>query len=615
MGFKKIIFIGILLCIFMIGSACACENVTSDNSHDEMLSNVESQAISESQDDGLQLNGGEDDLAQVNDENILENPTGTEELHIDAKLDSEYVLNNYDYFFYVDIPKSVAKDVSIFIDGNLTDLKIDPVIEEEPLVEFNLLKLGLSAGKHNLTFSYPGNDKYAPTNKTYDLNVVNFKAFIPKTNWGDENRIMILLSDYSKGTITVIVDNVVKSKFNTEKYDFEDGISMPSVGYGTHDVEVKYDGILGSYSTKGKYVKSYIEIGIEEGSQNEWNDMWVNIFGEHGFSQQVTVKIAGKSFKVKVNHGDGSVTIPKSLLKIGKNKITLSYSGDKKFPAYSKTVVFNVIPKITPSNTVAFNDENECFVVDFPSGTKASYVFYEVTESPEGFNVFTQIKSGSVNSRIVYLPKLTVGSHILYFKYTTSDGFTYGDYFNVLVKKNTVGFKSGISKKTISFGKEVKVNIKSPKLKANAYIYVDGKKVKSLSLKKGTASAKVQILSQGKHKIKVYVRSGKNFYSKVYIVTVKKPTSLLTLKNVKVKKSAKKLVLKATLKKPNKKAISGKKVAFKFKGKTYKAKTNNKGVAKVTIKKSVLNKLKVGKTVNYQVTYQYTLKKSVKVKK
>ncbi len=72
--------------------------------------------------------------------------------------------------------------------------------------------------------------------------------------------------------------------------------------------------------------------------------------------------------------------------------------------------------------------------------------------------------------------------------------------------------------------------------------------------------------------------------------------------------------MKSTLK--GKKPIKGKKLTFKFKGKTYKAKTNKKGIAKITVKKSVLKKLKVGKKVKYQVTYlKVTVKKSVKVKK
>jgi hypothetical protein len=93
-----------------------------------------------------------------------------------------------------------------------------------------------------------------------------------------------------------------------------------------------------------------------------------------------------------------------------------------------------------------------------------------------------------------------------------------------------------------------------------------------------------------------------------------KVKQVLKLAKVKVKKSAKKLVIKATLK--GKKPIKGKKLTFKFNGKTYTSKTNNKGIAKITINKSVLKKLKVGKKVKYQVTYlKDTVKQSVKVNK
>jgi hypothetical protein len=137
---------------------------------------------------------------------------------------------------------------------------------------------------------------------------------------------------------------------------------------------------------------------------------------------------------------------------------------------------------------------------------------------------------------------------------------------------------------------------------------VNGKKVGSAKTNaKGVATIK---LKQVPKTYKITSEAlGKTVTKKL---TVKQ---VLKLKKVKVKKSAKKLVLTATLKE-GKKAIKGKKITFKFNGKKFKAKTNKKGVAKVTVKKKVLKKLKVGKKVKYQATYlKDTVKKSVKVKK
>ena len=84
-------------------------------------------------------------------------------------------------------------------------------------------------------------------------------------------------------------------------------------------------------------------------------------------------------------------------------------------------------------------------------------------------------------------------------------------------------------------------------------------------------------------------------------------TSLL-FNLVNIKKSAKKLVLQVVLKQGNK-LLKGKKITFMFNGKKYSAKTNKKGIAKVTIKKNILKKLKCGKKVKYQVSYGKTVSK------
>lgn len=140
----------------------------------------------------------------------------------------------------------------------------------------------------------------------------------------------------------------------------------------------------------------------------------------------------------------------------------------------------------------------------------------------------------------------------------------------------------------------IKINKKTYRVKTNA---------------KGYAVFKIpKTVKPGTYKITA-------IYAGVQVDQKVKVKQVLKLAKVKVKKSAKKLIIKATLKQ-GKKALKGKKIVFKFKGKKYIAKTNKKGIAKITVKKSVLKKLKAGKKITYTATYlKDTVKRTVKVKK
>lgn len=89
----------------------------------------------------------------------------------------------------------------------------------------------------------------------------------------------------------------------------------------------------------------------------------------------------------------------------------------------------------------------------------------------------------------------------------------------------------------------------------------------------------------------------------------------LKTKKYTVKKSAKKLVIKATLKN-GKKALKNKKITLKLNGKKFTAKTNKYGIAKFTIKKKHIKKLKKGKKYTMNVIYlKNTIKTTLKVKR
>ena len=100
-------------------------------------------------------------------------------------------------------------------------------------------------------------------------------------------------------------------------------------------------------------------------------------------------------------------------------------------------------------------------------------------------------------------------------------------------------------------------------------------------------------------------------YAGQTVKNVVKVNQVLKTTKKTVRKSAKKLVLTAMLKNH----LKGKIIKFKFNGKTYKAKTNKKGIAQVTLKKNVINKLKKGKTYAVVVIYyKDTIKSTVKIR-
>ena len=138
-------------------------------------------------------------------------------------------------------------------------------------------------------------------------------------------------------------------------------------------------------------------------------------------------------------------------------------------------------------------------------------------------------------------------------------------------------------------------------------------KVQLKGLKKNV-KYRIDIYFKGKtHTVKYSIRLSYHYKNgkaeKIY------PTPI-TLKTATVKKSAKNLTLTATLKKSQVKYITGKTIKFKFNKKTYYAKTDSNGVAKVTLKKSAFKNLKAGSKVTYQATFlKTTIKKTAKVKK
>jgi hypothetical protein len=219
-----------------------------------------------------------------------------------------------------------------------------------------------------------------------------------------------------------------------------------------------------------------------------------------------------------------------------------------------------------------------------------------------------------VNGRgTITMNKLSAGTYHFYLIFEATNGYTYfDDDIEITAGENNPNIKVTVPSEVI-VGNTVTLTTTGP---IGTYdIYIDGlyKNTVRLSAVKPFTYT-VSNLALGTHTINVlYDYEGDFQYNGAFKVNVKPvPQPIkLTLSSVKIKKS-KNLVLSATLKQGSA-ALTGKKVTFKFNGKSYSATTNSAGVAKVTIKKSALKKLKVGKKLTIKATYG-TASRSVSAK-
>ncbi len=291
-------------------------------------------------------------------------------------------------------------------------------------------------------------------------------------------------------------------------------------------------------------------------------------------------------------------------LKSGNYTITIKYNG---------TEILSIL-EIYPSITCDKNAK-----VAYNSKLPISFSFVDV----EGKPIVNAKITGLVDSRQVTLGvtdkngkialtasglKLSVGTHTL----TVVNPVT-GEKAAETVKvvsrfssvKNIVMFYFDGT----SFKVRVYNDAGNPVAKAKVTVTLKGKKYTRTSDSKGYITLKIpKTVTHGTYKLKA------TYAGQTITKTVKVKQVIKAKKTVTVKKSAKKLVYKVTLK--GKKVLKKKTVTLKVKGKTLKAKTNKKGVAKFTISKKILKKLKAGKKYTIKVTYlKDTLKRTLKVKR
>ena len=532
------------------------------------------------------------------------------------------------YVVTVILPADATGTVTLYVDDNINTLGINDLLgagEDDGNALVSDVKdgkavftiEGLTMGEHKIHVVYSGDEKY-PAGSYDTILDINRLAVIGEIS-ADNKNVSLMMPANATGKLVVYNDNrrnVVISKDMENGYAF---IDLNDLSVGVYELRAYYEGDdyeVESYSVTFKVLP---EVDI---TQNATVGENITIKVDLDESTGNILIVIDEISPILEEIIDGKINRVISTTDYGRgnHNVTFMYIGNSfdgdVFNVYNEKtgryvpVVYAM--NILPEKTIVTGQDNGNYHEEYvrkengeiaydARGTIQMYVngvLMDVQNVVNGMAKFdlSKFKNGKYYLEFVYSGDSKYDSSSRGMEYVINNRIAAGDL--------SVQYTSGKSYSVTVYNSDdrrarnVQVSF-SINNKAFRIVTTNAKAVASVVITSAPGSYKITSTALG-----------------VSVTKTLKVTHVLSLKKVKVKRSAKKLVIKVTLKKVKGKYLKGKKITLKFNGKKFKAKTNKNGVAKFTIKKKFLKKLKVGKKVKYQATYlKDTVKKTVKVKK
>lgn len=500
----------------------------------------------------------------------------------------EYVISEYD-----GLNKS---KLSVTIDG----VKYTKIINN---VDYHInLPGNFAIGNHSVVVTYLGDKNYYAKTETATIEIVPIIDIDPVYDWsyGKAHGVSLTLPKNAKGSLTVFIDGV-KYK-STKLTNGKATISMKYAKPGKYNITATYDG--DDYYVETESVIKNIRVDYQKGSEVSINKkVPIYVYGAKTLEENLLINFNGKNYTGKADGDNLVFTLPK-INKVGYYYFDMLYIKNNKI-VYNETGYFKVNPKYEIPSII--NKGNGSLTISSNEDANVTVIIDAMSEwDDEKITLQKKLVNGTATFS---LNKLKEGEYQIETNYVSQSNEN-TEFFYIYVVTNKLMAKD----LTKYYGSSKTFNVKVTDLKGNIvknkYVnfLLNGKYIKKVKTNaKGYASININP-APGKYKITAEYRNAE--VTKNFIVK-----HVLKLGKITVKKSAKNLVLKASLKQ-GKKALSYKSVTFKFLGKNYKIKTNKNGIAKLTISKKILKKLTVGKTIVYQATYKKdTIKQSAIVKK
>ena len=562
-----------------------------------------------------------------------------------VKLSKDILTVTKGVIYSINLPVDASGVLTVSVDNIIFTKEVSDGVAQVVLDD-------LAPGNYSASVSYSGDNKYE--NVKFDDSFISIDKFFTDisvsaddVNVAETVLIAVKLTPIVECSVIVNVNN---KNYTVEIKNGKGSLNISDLTSGSYHVGVLYGGddvyMSCENTTSFNVLKVNLPINNETIVIPEDNHGNYSISLPSDATGTLTVSVDGKEYSEVLVNGKATVTIPE--LGEGSHNIAVTYSGDCKYSSISKSDIVVISPvNSTGDNSTDFNStsgnttgnatagnstdnstdlnssENVTDSVCVPDeafSVPSSGSEYSISLPSDATGTLTVTVDGVPYSQnmtngkaTVTIPELAEGSHNITVTYSGDSKYAPTSRSSVVVKEHVPAIKLLASNLSMLYtsGKYFKVRLTSdnqPLANQKVKITINSKTYTKTTDKNGYASLKVTL--PPKAYIVKATYAGLTLTKKV---TVK---SIISAKNVNAKKSAKTVKIKVTLKKVNGKYLKNKKVTLKFNKKTFKAKTNKKGVVTFTIKNNVFKKLKVGKKYSYKVTYgKDSVSKKITIKK
>ena len=478
---------------------------------------------------------------------------------------------------------------------------------------------GLLSGYYETSLVYNGSVHYNPSVVPVNFTVDKYDSAI-SVNVAD----VVYGKDVIVNVTTDCDDGEIYIELNGQKYrgyilDGKGSIIVPSLEPGFYICNVTYTG-SDNYNPcveSVNFTVNKIDSSTNTFVELKNGDVYINVLTT-GEDSVAYVIFNGTNYTCNITGGQGMIMI--TGLDAGYYDANLTYAGNKYYNPSISYVNFVIGDKIDSSISVNTSDVvyGKDVLINVRTDCDDSIVYVIVNG---------QIFEGNIIDGIglIRVSGLDTGNYELNVTYKGSDIYKpCVASVNFTVNPQSTCIRANDASYIINYGGTYKVNFDPLLEGVNITFTINGKNISStLTDKSGIAvinlsPSQLSSIGAGSHNMIVSFAGNKNYlpFNTTVKVSINKENTLFSnVKSVKkyYKSNAKAIQLTATLKNSKNKVIKNQWVYFKVNNKkTYKVKTNSKGVAKLTLNRAKIKACKLNKKGNYKFTVTYKTTKTFK---